>query len=91
MDGVEGSSFEVKISEHEKGESRSAWSHKTVGETLTIIIQGRINFLFLVGEEEHTKVVGSGQMIRYANDIPHRWEVLEEKTKIITVRSFLVP
>lgn len=91
VDGVKGSSFEVKISEHEKGELRSAWSEKAAGETLTIIMRGSINFFFLIDGEEHSEVVGSGQMVRYANNISHRWEVLEEMTQIVTVRSFLVP
>lgn len=85
--GVSNSMFEVKISNHKKDASRDEWSPVRSGEMLCIVESGSLLFQFK-SPEESSLIVNAGQMVRCPNTTPHKWKVLEDNTKILTIRSF---
>lgn len=87
VEGVTNSLFEVKISVHAKGDSRDEWSPSSPGEMLGIVESGSVQYVF----QTLSVTVCAGQMVRCPNTTPHKWKVLEDGTRVITIRSFACP
>lgn len=87
VEGVTNSLFEVKISVHAKGDSRDEWSPSSPGEMLGIVESGSVQYDFQT-PEMLSVIVHAGQMVRCPNTTSHKWKVLEDGTRAITIRSF---
>lgn len=70
--------FEVMISRIPAGARRDEWSSIPNGDCFMAVLQGVHKMTFLVDGREHCQIVSTGQSLLYSNNIPHRWEAIED-------------
>lgn len=75
---------EVKWGVHPLGETRADWGASASATSLSLLVQGAIRLYFADGRE--ALLDAPGDYALWAAGVPHRWQIEQADTVVLTVR-----